>query len=114
MLTWPPERIVYLTRPHILCLANNPTAVQTATQTCAARTKTSCHPTTLTTLASLSPDQSFDSDVRRKDPVRERQSTLRAYTVGLQQPSRCARATAAAVSDGYAVVKVILNDMLAR
>ena len=51
---------------------------------------------------------------RRRGPVHEDQSTRRAHTVGRPQSSRCRRVPAAAVSDDYAVVRVIVNDVLPK
>ena len=74
--------------------------------------KTFPPPTTLTTSAALGTEGPA-SVVRRRLPTLDDQSTL-ANTVSRPQPFMRRRAPAAAVSSGYAVAKVILNDMLAK
>jgi hypothetical protein len=95
-----------------LCLANNPTAVRTSTQT--------THPYED---ALSSDDDDNDGErwpativqyvVRRKDPMLERQSTLRAYTVVCRSPL-CAGGPRPPRFEACAVANVMLNDMLAR
>jgi hypothetical protein len=71
-----------------LCLANIPIAVKHPRGAHRVQTKMVRLPTTLTTMASRRPrGQSADTVVRRRDPVQEHQSTLRAYTwVGPNRP----------------------------
>jgi hypothetical protein len=80
----------------------------------AAQTKTVCLPTTLTPMGEGRPatnnrTQLFVAEVRSGGPIDSHR-----HTVGRPQPSMRRRPSAAAVSDGYAVAKVILNDMLVR
>src|SRR6476620_5030203 len=49
-------------------------------------TKTPCLPTRVTTMASVGPRLKIQYVVRRKDPMLEGQSTLRAYTVVCRSP----------------------------
>ncbi len=97
----------------LLCLANNPTAVRTSTQT-----------TYLYEDALSSDDGDNDGErwsatnrsIRRSSQRSDAGAPIDSPGIhgGLSQPSMRRRATAAAVLNGCAVANVMLNDMLAR
>jgi hypothetical protein len=72
-------------------------------------------PTTLTTIQSRRPrGQSSDTVVRRAEIPCRSTNRLSVHTRGSAEPSVRRRAPAAAGSDADPVVKVSLNEMLAR
>ena len=99
-----------------VCLANIPTAVNHPRGGAhRARTKMVRLPTTLTTIASRRPrGQSSDTVVRRAEIPCRSTNRLSVHTRGSAEPSVRRRAPAAAGSDADPVVKVSLNEMLAR